>query len=94
MFFKGSRYAKVPDREWTDPATGRRVRYKGTRFIPDAPPVRALRVQAGDRPDLLAQAAFRDPERFWRLCDANGVLRPAELVREPGQRVGVPAAEG
>jgi hypothetical protein len=25
-----------------------------------------------------------DPTQFWRLCDANGVLRPDELIQSVG----------
>jgi hypothetical protein len=37
MFFKGSRYEKVPEQVFVR-ADGRQVRYKVTRFIPDEPP--------------------------------------------------------
>ena len=94
MFFKGSRYANVPDREILDPDTGRTIRYKAPRFIPETRAIRAWQTRDGERLDHIAHALWRDPERFWRLCDANRALRPAELVREPGRRLLVPPAEG
>jgi hypothetical protein len=66
------------------------------RFIPEpaSPPRLFAAVAAGDRPDLLAHRVLGDPELFWRLCDLNGVARPADLTAEPGARVAVPAPEG
>ena len=41
----------------------------------------------GDRLDNLAAKYFGDPELFWRLCDANGALRPDELIEIIGRRL-------
>ena len=41
-------------------------------------------VVAGDRLDNLAARYLGDPEQFWRLCDANGAMRPEELVANVG----------
>jgi hypothetical protein len=92
-FFKGSRYEDVGEVELED-ATGRLLRYKRVRFIPDTPGRFAHVVTEGDRVDLVAHRYFRDPERFWRICDANTALWPPELLREPGVLVVIPGAEG
>jgi hypothetical protein len=42
-------------------------------------------VQEGDRLDNLAAQYVGDAVQFWRLCDANLVLQPEELVAYPGQ---------
>jgi hypothetical protein len=42
------------------------------------------------RPDLLAYRTLGDPEQFWRLCDANAVLRPVDLTADPGRPVRIP----
>jgi hypothetical protein len=59
------------------------------RFLPrePAPALGQTSVVQGDRPDLIAARHLGDPEAWWRLCDANGVLHPAELVEEVGRTV-------
>jgi hypothetical protein len=92
MFFKGSRYATVPTATLVD-ETGRVVTYKTTRFIPDTPAVVGHRVVGGERLDHVAWQHYRDPERFWRICDANRALWPADLL-EIGRVILVPPSEG
>ena len=36
----------------------------------------------GERLDLIAWQHFRDPLRFWRICDANLALWPDDLLNE------------
>ena len=82
MFFKRSRYAKVPEHTIAD-ANGRPIRYKATRFIPDTP--NALvghRVSDEERLDHIAWQHYRDAERFWRICDANRAMWPDDLLEE------------
>ncbi len=60
----------------------RTVRYKRRRIIApqdDLPTLAEHRVADDDRLDTIAARYAGDPTLFWRLCDANGVLRPAEL---------------
>lgn len=75
---------------------GRLVRYVTRRFVP-APDrfaqVGEHVVAEGERHDTLAAALDGDPEQFWRLCDANGVLDPEELA-VVGRRVRVVLPEG
>jgi len=92
MFFKGSRYAKVPQATLTD-ASGRVVRFTTSRFINDPPAVVGHRVLGGERLDHIAWQHFRDAERFWRIADANRALWPNDLLEE-GAIVRVPATEG
>jgi hypothetical protein len=49
-------------------------------------------VTQGDRLDNLAARYVGDPEQFWRICDANDVLRPEDLTEEAGRaiRIGLP----
>jgi hypothetical protein len=89
MFFRGSRYEPVPEAELTTPE-GRTIRYKRVRFIPDTPGSLAQRVNQGDRLDLIAYRTYKDPEQFWRICDANLAMLPEELVEEPGRRLLIP----
>lgn len=98
MFAPTSRYAAVEDAELEvalPDGTTRTVAYKRRRFLPpiDAGTTVAVhRVAAGDRPDLLAHAYLGEATAFWRLCDANPVIRPSELVDEAGAtfRVALP----
>ena len=92
MFFKGSRYASVPEAVITD-ASGRVIRYKTTRFIPETVALLGHQVLAHERLDHIAFRYYRDPERFWRICDANRGLWPSDLL-EAGAILGVPASEG
>jgi hypothetical protein len=92
MFFKGSRYEKVPEASLVD-ASGRRIRYKTVRFIPDTQAVVGHRVQADERLDHLAWQHFHDSERYWRICDANRALWPDELMEEAAI-LRIPPSEG
>jgi hypothetical protein len=92
VFTRGSRYEPIADREHVA-ADGRIIRHKRIRFLPPAGGTPQASVETDDRPDLAAWRIAGDPEQFWRLCDANGVARPAELTAEPGRRLLVPGPE-
>jgi hypothetical protein len=93
VFFKGSRYADVPTLEHRL-ADGRIVRYKARRIIPPTPGLVHHVVDEGERVDHIAFRHLGDPERFWRVCDANRTVHPEELVERPGRRIDVPTPEG
>jgi hypothetical protein len=84
-FDPGSRYYEVETatRTVTDAEGNDRVlRYKRRRAIPpqdDLPTLAEHRVTEGDRLDNITARYAGDPTLFWRLCDANAVLRPDEL---------------
>jgi hypothetical protein len=92
-FFKGSRYEDVGEGELLD-ATGRLLRYKRVRLIPDTPGRFSHVVTEGERIDHVAHRYFRDSERFWPICDANAALWPPDLLGEPGALIEIPGAEG
>ncbi len=93
MFSPSSRYSQVLEATYEAP-DGTHIVYKRRRF----PPVQQqgvfgqTSVRPEERVDQLAARALRDPLQYWRLCDANAVLDPFELVDEPGRRVRVPLA--
>lgn len=89
MFFRGSRYEPVPEAQLAT-SDGRTIRYKRVRFIPDTPGSLVQQVNQGDRLDLISYRVYKDPEQFWRICDANLALLPEELVEEPGRRLLIP----
>jgi hypothetical protein len=91
MFQRNSRYANVP--EDTLEVGGREVRYIKVRAIPEPGSQVTHVVSAGERPDHLAYRYYRDPERFWHLCDANRVMWPDDLVGEVGRAIVVPPPE-
>lgn len=89
MFSKGSRYETVDEHELTDDQ-GRILRYKKVRFIPETEGQVTHLLSQGERLDHLAYRYYRDPERFWRICDANVVMWPDDLVAEAGERILIP----
>jgi hypothetical protein len=75
---------------------GRAVVHLRRRLVPQPERFQLLHeyeVAQGERLDLIAARRLGDPELFWRLCDANGAVRPAEL-EEPGRRIRVTLPEG
>lgn len=42
-----------------------------------------------DRLDLLAWSFYRDPTRFWRICDASTQLDPFDVLA-PGEPILIP----
>jgi hypothetical protein len=95
-FAPTSRYHGLPHGTHTQPGQDA-VAYVKRRFVP-APERFALvqehLVVQGDRLDNLAAQYLGDPEMYWRLADANGAVRPAELVEEPGRRLAIALPEG
>jgi hypothetical protein len=47
----------------------------------------------GDRHDLVAAVHLADPELWWQLADANGVIDPATLTYPVGRRLRITLAE-
>lgn len=97
-----SRYHGVPTRQLTR-SEGTIVVYLTRRIIPAEDrftTVSEYVVAQGERLDQIAAKTIGDPEQFWRLCDANGAMRPDELVETVGARIritlpaGVPGAGG
>lgn len=93
MFFKGTRYEKVETTSLIDERQ-RELKYKKIRFIPQTTPRYGYAVVAGDRLDNIAFEVFRNPERFWQICDANFTVWPPELTERPGRVIGIPGAKG
>ena len=92
MFDPTSRYFKIEEAtlSFTDnDGTTRLLMYKRRRFIPSVEGLTTLvehSVTQGDRLDNVTARYFGDPTQFWRVCDANIVLRPEEL-EEVGRSV-------
>jgi nucleoid-associated protein YgaU len=89
MFFDGSRYLKVKDATVAD-RTGRVVRIKRARPTPPAGGDFVYQVKAGDRLDLLAFKFYRNPRKWWLICDANPALMYPDDTLTPGQLLVIP----
>lgn len=96
MFSKNSRYRALPELTWRDPA-GREVVYVARRIVPrrggpdPLPDTDDMAiVQSGERLDNLTARTLSQPELFWKLCDANGVIDPFSLSGATGTPLDVP----
>jgi len=93
-----SRYYASSTLTYTTP-DGQTITYLARRIVPQpgAPnfaTVAQHTVTQGDRLDLLAARYLGDPLLFWLLCDANGALRPDELVETPGTVLNITMPQG
>ena len=96
MFERDSRYHDLETAMWGEEGA-RKVPYKRRRFLPQGrtlPVLAQLEVEEPGRLDLLADRALGNPRAFWRICDAEDALDPAELADTPGRRLRVPVPEG
>lgn len=96
MFSLTSRYYSTPVAK-LETADGRTIAYVRRRFVP--PPERfelllEHLVTQDERLDNVTAQYFADPEQFWRLCDANGAIRPTELTETIGRRLRITLPEG
>lgn len=78
---------------------GQAITYLARRFVPQ-PGARNYAIVArhtvhqGDRLDLLAAKYLGDPLIFWLICDANGAIRPNQLVETPGTVLQITMPQG
>jgi hypothetical protein len=76
---------------------GEQIRHLRRRFIPTGARFALLYehvVGEGERIDLIASRELGDAESYWRICDANDALRPADLEQPIGRRVRITLPEG
>lgn len=95
MFAPTSRYDSLKTATYKA-ADGREVTYVRRRFLPsgdDLPLLVEVTLTEGDRLDLIAARTIGDAEQFWRVCDANDALNPADLTTEPGRILRVPVPQ-
>lgn len=96
LFPPTSRYHGI-ETATLETSDGRTVIYLKRRFVP--PPDRFALLQEhvvvqGDRLDNITARYLGDPEQVWRICDANGAMRPDELTDEIGRRLRITLPEG
>lgn len=70
MFSKISRYRKLQDVVTTD-HKGRDLESKTLRLLPEASGTFLHTVDESDRLDHLAFKYYKQPRKWWRICDAN-----------------------
>jgi hypothetical protein len=76
---------------------GRAVSYVRRRILPQGrslPLLAEVPVSQGERIDLVAHRTLGDALAYWRVCDANDAMDPAELTAEPGRLLRVPLPQG
>ena len=76
---------------------GRTVIYLDRRIVPLADTFRLLQthtVTQGERLDTIANVYLGDPLAFWRICDANGAMRPEELTETLGRTLKITLPAG
>jgi phage tail protein X len=96
LFPPGSRYHGLAAAQYRLP-DGTLVAYVRRRFIPPPEAMSLLqehRVAEGDRIDNLATHYLGDPLQYWRICDANRAMRPAELTATVGRWLRITLPEG
>ncbi|MBV8138818.1 MAG: PD40 domain-containing protein [Deltaproteobacteria bacterium] len=95
LFPANSRYNGIDTATFLAP-DGQTIVYVRRRFVP-APdrltPIQEHSVKQGERLDNLAAQFLGDPELYWRLCDANGAMRPEEL-EQPGLTLKIALPQG
>ena len=95
-FLATSRYHQI-ETAMLETAEKKTIVYLRRRFVPSPDRFELLvehAVMQGERLDNLAAKYLGDPEQFWRLCDANGALRPEELTESVSSVVRITLPEG
>ncbi len=95
MFDPNSRYAAIETATHQMPE-GRLVAYKRRRFLPrggQLPVMSEFTVTEGDRLDNITARTLGDPQQYWRICDANNSMHPAELTAEVGRTLKIPVPQ-
>lgn len=80
-----------------DNENGESITYLKRRFVPKPEKFDTLyehQVDENERLDNLTAKYYNDPEQYWKICDANGVLKPNELVGTVGKTIRITLPEG
>jgi len=94
MFTHTSRYYTVETVIFFE-VNGQGHAYKRRRFLPNPADMQVLAevtVTQGDRLDIITAKSLGDPEQFWRVCDMNNAMNPADLTGESqiGHKLNIP----
>jgi nucleoid-associated protein YgaU len=93
-----SRYYGFGVQYYTAP-NGQVIAYLSRRIVPQAgapnfATINQYTVRQGDRLDLIAAKYLGDPLMAWLICDANGAIRPRDLVATPGRVLAITTPQG
>jgi hypothetical protein len=93
-----SRYYGYGVQQYTAPS-GQVIPYLNRRIVPQpgAPnyaTINQYTVQQGDRLDQIAAKYLGDPLMAWLICDANGAMKPHDLVATPGRVLAITTPQG
>jgi nucleoid-associated protein YgaU len=96
LFTSTSRYYGMATETLTT-ANGTTIIYLTRRFLPSPDSFQLLQehtVTQGERLDNIAAKFLGDPELFWRIADANGAMRPEDLVQTVGTILKITLPQG
>jgi hypothetical protein len=96
LFIATSRYFGIDTETLTGPDS-RTIIYLKRRFVPSPDRFQLLQLYSvvqGDRLDNIAAKFLGDPGLFWRLADANGAMRPDDLVAKIGRTLRITLPQG
>jgi hypothetical protein len=96
QFAPNSRYYGLPTTTMTTP-DGRMLSYLTRRFVPPPESFSVLQTYTtvqSDRLDSISAKFFGDPLLYWRICDANRAMRPAELTDTIGTQLNITLPAG
>jgi hypothetical protein len=91
-----SRYQNVPTLTYTTPQ-GKTIVYLQQRVVPQPSRFATITVyvvKQGDRIDNIAAQAFADPKLYWRICDANLIMKPADATATIGTQLNITLPQG
>lgn len=91
-----SRYAQTETNILAKPGKDP-VIYLKRRFVPPPGEFSTIQehiVQPGDRLDNIAHQYLGNPELFWQICDANGVMRPQEITADINRSIRITMPHG
>lgn len=96
LFTSTSRYYGIATETLTR-ADGTTIIYIKRRFLPSVDSFQLLQVHSvvqGERLDNIAAQLLGDPDLFWRIADANGAMRPEDLVATVGRQLKITLPQG
>jgi hypothetical protein len=78
-------------------ADGRTISYVARRILPATDSFATLQLYAvtqGERLDNITARFLGDPQQYWRICDANGAMRPEDLTERIGRILRITLPQG
>lgn len=88
MIDKKSRYVRTPVIQLDD-GSGSTHPLLDLRVPPPTSVGLQVTPSDSDRLDLLAWQFYREPTRFWRICDGTSLLDPVDVLA-PGEPLAIP----